>query len=611
MAQGGTGAGSANAARTSLDVPSNADLSSGLSGKANASHTHAASDITSGTLAVAQGGTGAGSASAARASLDVPSNADLSSGLSGKANASHTHAASDITSGTLAVAQGGTGAGSAGAARTSLDVPSNADLSSGLSGKANASHTHSAADITSGTIPVARGGTGANTAAAALSSLGAQPQDAALDEISTLTMAKGDIFVHNGSEVTKLGPGADGQVLAADSNTGSGLAWVAQSGGGLTSPVGVADGGTGATTAAAARGNLDVPSNADLSTGLAGKANSSHTHAATDIGSGTVSNAEFGYLDGVTSPIQTQLNSKLSGTVPIASGGTGATTAASARSNLDVPSNSALTSGLAGKANVSHSHSASSIGSGSVNDTEFGYLDGVTSSIQNQLNNKMSALTGGSAGKVAFWSGSSSLTNYSTIDTASVTDMGIARQYLYAGGFSSDGGFYRSSTGRTYMPNIRNFGAGQLMYFVNTSGTNVDFGEVVYQFSRGAHKEDVKSLELSMDELMLWRPVEFKWKERFGGSPDVGFIAEEVEALYPLAATYDKAWEYTDEATGDYAVEEDGFTPKRVGDEQVVSGVKYEKAWIPMLAGVQDFYKRFQALAERVAVLESLLQEAE
>lgn len=40
------------------------------------------------------------------------------------------------------------------------------------------------------------------------------------------------------------------------------------------------------------------------------KADATHTHAATDIGSGSVSDTEFGYLDGVTSAIQTQLNAK-------------------------------------------------------------------------------------------------------------------------------------------------------------------------------------------------------------------------------------------------------------------------------------------------------------
>ena len=57
-----------------------------------ASHKHAASDITSGTLSIARGGTGATTASAARSNL-------------GAAATSHNHAASNITSGTIAAAR--------------------------------------------------------------------------------------------------------------------------------------------------------------------------------------------------------------------------------------------------------------------------------------------------------------------------------------------------------------------------------------------------------------------------------------------------------------------------------------------------------------------------
>lgn len=70
-----------------------------------------------------------------------------------------------VTSGTwegsaIDIAHGGTGATSAAAALTAL-------------GAAPASHSHDAGDINSGTLPIARGGTGASTAANALTNLGA------------------------------------------------------------------------------------------------------------------------------------------------------------------------------------------------------------------------------------------------------------------------------------------------------------------------------------------------------------------------------------------------------------------------------------------------------
>lgn len=160
-----------------------------------------------------------------------------------------------------------------------------------------------------------------------------------------------------------------------------------------------------------------------IQTQLDGKAASSHTHAATAIGAGTVDDTEFGYLNGVTSAIQTQINSKLTSNVAI----TGATktkitydanglvTAGADIGAADLPTGidaakigtgivnntefgyldgvtSAIQTQLDGKAASSHTHAATSIEAGTVVNTEFGYLDGVTSSIQTQLNGKQASL---------------------------------------------------------------------------------------------------------------------------------------------------------------------------------------------------------------------------
>ena len=85
---------------------------------------------------------------------------------------------------------------------------------------------------------------------------------------------------------------------------------------------------------------------------------------ATKISSGNVTNTEFDYLDGVTSSIQTQLNSKQA-TI------TGAATTV-VSSNLTA--NRLMVSDNTGKISVN-----------SVTATEAGYLSGVTSAIQTQL----------------------------------------------------------------------------------------------------------------------------------------------------------------------------------------------------------------------------------
>lgn len=85
------------------------------------------------------------------------------------AASSHNHTASNITSGTLGVARGGTGKSSVtsgnflvGNGTSSLTEKTPAQVLSAI-GAAASSHNHSATNITSGTLAVSRGGTGQTT----------------------------------------------------------------------------------------------------------------------------------------------------------------------------------------------------------------------------------------------------------------------------------------------------------------------------------------------------------------------------------------------------------------------------------------------------------------
>lgn len=91
--------------------------------------------------------------------------------LNGKAASSHVHAAGDITSGTLGVARGGTGK----ATHTSNAILTGNGTSAvnnvaTASGALYATAVNGAAKF--GTLPIAQGGTGATTAAAARTALG-------------------------------------------------------------------------------------------------------------------------------------------------------------------------------------------------------------------------------------------------------------------------------------------------------------------------------------------------------------------------------------------------------------------------------------------------------
>ena len=54
------------------------------------------------------------------------------------------------------------------------------------------------------------------------------------------------------------------------------------------------------------------------------------------------------------------------------------------------------------------------------------------------------------------------------------------------------------------------------------------------------YKQKIAPLSLSLDTVMRLRPVEFEWKPEQGGQRDLGFLAEEVEAVAPLLGQYDE-----------------------------------------------------------------------
>lgn len=154
-------------------------IDGGLTEKANAEHTHQAADITDLTATAAE-------LNQLHGIAPVPTTRTIA-GLALTANitaaallaAIGADNAGNIASGTLSsdrlptvpVSKGGTGATSAAAARSNIGAAAashthddryytEAEVNSLLSGKAAASHSHGAGDITGGTLPVDRGGTG-------------------------------------------------------------------------------------------------------------------------------------------------------------------------------------------------------------------------------------------------------------------------------------------------------------------------------------------------------------------------------------------------------------------------------------------------------------------
>ncbi|MEM6997624.1 MAG: tail fiber domain-containing protein [Patescibacteria group bacterium] len=86
--------------------------------------------------------------------------------------------------------------------------------------------------------------------------------------------------------------------------------------------------------------------------------------------------------------------------------------------------------------------------------------------------------------------------------------------------------------------------------------------------SLGAWKEDVQDLDLGLDAINQLNPVRYNWIN--GGTADLGFIAEEVEAVNPLLAQYD--------------------------DNGDLSGVKYRHLTALLAEGIQELDDKVEAL---------------
>jgi len=213
---------------------------------------------------------------------------------------------------------------------------------------------------------------------------------------------------------------ADGSVLFYDTATSK---WIDNV---VSGDITIADTGVAAISSG-------VIVNADI--------NASAAIDATKIAGGTVDNTEFGYLNGVTSSIQTQLTSLDTLKAPLASptftGTVSAPTPTAGDSSTKVATTAFVTNAVAlenelsemndvaitsvadadflvydsvstkwenqaisgaitinntGVSTLSSGVDATKIANGSVDNTEFQYLDGVTSSIQTQINSKQATI---------------------------------------------------------------------------------------------------------------------------------------------------------------------------------------------------------------------------
>ena len=178
-----------------------------------------------------------------------------------------------------------------------------------LDGKANATHVHAASDITSGTLPVSRGGTGLDASPSMLTNLGSTTA-ANVMQASPRPGVTGTLPIANGG----TGVTANPSMLTNLESTVADTVFEATPRPGVTGTLPVANGGTGKAT---------------------------HTANALLTGDGTNAVKNVSTADGAL--YATAANGAAQfGTLPIAQGGTAGTTKAEARTSLEVPANSSI-----------------------------------------------------------------------------------------------------------------------------------------------------------------------------------------------------------------------------------------------------------------------------
>ena len=185
-----------NSDKSKFDIDSAVtDLTAMIATKADAGHKHSASDITSGTLSVARGGTGQTTLQATRNAMGLGNTtgalpiANGGTGLTASpsmlANLGSTSAANVLQAsprpgitGTLPVSHGGTGATTVAAARNALGLGN-----------------------TTGALPIANGGTGATTALNALKALGMTIITGSVTSVPAAGVKSGTVTLPTGSNV--------------------------------------------------------------------------------------------------------------------------------------------------------------------------------------------------------------------------------------------------------------------------------------------------------------------------------------------------------------------------------------------------------------------------
>lgn len=253
-------------------------------------------------------------------SVNAIQNKAVKAALDGKAASSHTHPTAQITG-----------------------------LDAALAGKAPSSHSHSADNITSGVLPISRGGTGASNSKAAQYNIMKDVLE------GTVNASDNDIFV-----MKHHTPTATNGALLTRSATQV-WTWIKSKCDALYQPRG---------SYASSSHTHTIANVSNLQSTLDSKASVSHTHSnATATASGFMSNTDKSKLDGVAvgankTIVDSSLNSTSTNAIQNKAVKTALDGKAASSHTHPTAQITGLDSALAGKASASHKHNAGDITSG-------------------------------------------------------------------------------------------------------------------------------------------------------------------------------------------------------------------------------------------------------
>jgi hypothetical protein len=283
---------------------------------------------------------------------------------------------------------------------------------------------------------------------------------------------------------------------------------------------------------------------------------------------------EIGYLAGVTSNIQTQLNSKLGGVLT---------------------ASRALVTNTSGLVAVS-----------AVTSTELGYLDGVTSAIQTQLNGKLGTTAKAADANLLDGINSTSFLRSDASDswasaTFTLKPDGATYGLVFDAGFTDTAGdpvLVSNGTAHAYgrigRPGNRMYAGYFSVLFAGTSQITSDIRE----------KTSIENSDLGLDFINMLRPVKYKMINGIKKQVDAegnpvedtpgtrwhyGLIAQEVKETLDSYNLDSAMW-----AVEDFETNPDGR--QAISYNQIVS---------PLIKAVQQLSETVEVLENRLAALES------